>query len=269
MFFISTYRWGFPGGASGKEPTCQYRRCEMRVRSLVGKIPWTRAWQPTPVFLPGESPWTEEPGGLQSIESQRVGHDWSKLAHIASNTSKKKKKSFLVYFNVRGGQDRNDDPRVASGKVEAYRVKRLVGIQQAGQGQPSTWLGSLFSVHSILGVHQEARCPRVESWKPARETGCQDSNLFWSGHLHAVWDPCGFYNPCRWWPKTAMVSSAKWRACQTHPRSSLGLKGVPMFKLLLHTERTNIRMPREEGRVGWIGRLEFAYRHYWYYVQNG
>ena len=30
--------------------------------------------QPTPVFLPGESPWTEEPGGLQSIALQRVGH---------------------------------------------------------------------------------------------------------------------------------------------------------------------------------------------------
>ena len=28
---------------------------------------------PTPVFLPGESSWTEEPGGLQSIVSQRVG----------------------------------------------------------------------------------------------------------------------------------------------------------------------------------------------------
>ena len=27
------------------------------------KIPWRRAWPPTPVFLPGESPWTEEPGG--------------------------------------------------------------------------------------------------------------------------------------------------------------------------------------------------------------
>ena len=38
----------------------------------VGKILWRRAWQPTPVFLPGESPWTEEPGGLQSIGSQRV-----------------------------------------------------------------------------------------------------------------------------------------------------------------------------------------------------
>ena len=41
----------------------------------VGKIPWRRAWQPAPVFLPGESPWTEEPGGLQSIGLQRVRHD--------------------------------------------------------------------------------------------------------------------------------------------------------------------------------------------------
>ena len=41
----------------------------------VREIPWRRAWQPTPVFLPGESPWIEKPGGLQSIESQRVKHD--------------------------------------------------------------------------------------------------------------------------------------------------------------------------------------------------
>ena len=36
---------------------------------------WERAWQPTPVFLPGESPWTEEPGSLQSMGLQRVEHD--------------------------------------------------------------------------------------------------------------------------------------------------------------------------------------------------
>ena len=30
-----------------------------------------RAWQPTPIFLPGESPWTEEPGGLQSTKNWR------------------------------------------------------------------------------------------------------------------------------------------------------------------------------------------------------
>ena len=36
----------------------------------LGRFPWRRAWQPTPVFLPGESPRTEEPGKLQSIGSQ-------------------------------------------------------------------------------------------------------------------------------------------------------------------------------------------------------
>ena len=38
---------------------------ETLVRSLGWEgIPCRRAWQPTPVFLPGESPWTEELGRL-------------------------------------------------------------------------------------------------------------------------------------------------------------------------------------------------------------
>ena len=35
--------WGFPGGASGKEPACQWRRCK---RHGFGKNPWRRKWQP-------------------------------------------------------------------------------------------------------------------------------------------------------------------------------------------------------------------------------
>ena len=47
---------GFPGGASGKEPAFQCRRHRrLRFNPWVGKIPWRRAWQPTLVFLPGES----------------------------------------------------------------------------------------------------------------------------------------------------------------------------------------------------------------------
>ena len=42
---------GFAGGASGKEPGCQCRR--LRLDLWVGKIPWRRKWQPTPIFLPG------------------------------------------------------------------------------------------------------------------------------------------------------------------------------------------------------------------------
>ena len=40
------------------------RRC--RFDPWVGRIPWRRAWLPTPRFLPGESHGPEEPGGLQS-----------------------------------------------------------------------------------------------------------------------------------------------------------------------------------------------------------
>ena len=48
--------WGLPGGTSGKQPTCQCRRCRRRrFNPWVGKIPWRRAQQPTLVFLPGES----------------------------------------------------------------------------------------------------------------------------------------------------------------------------------------------------------------------
>ena len=51
-----TVRQGFPRGTSGKEPTCQCKRRKSHgFDPLVGKIPWRRAWQPTPVFLPGES----------------------------------------------------------------------------------------------------------------------------------------------------------------------------------------------------------------------
>ena len=45
-------------------------------RPWVGKIPWRRKWQPTPVSCLG-IPWREEPGRLHSTGSQRVGHDWA------------------------------------------------------------------------------------------------------------------------------------------------------------------------------------------------
>ena len=56
----------FPGGARGKEPACQcrrHRRC--RFDPWVGKIPWRRKWQPTPVFLPRKS------HGQRGLESYR------------------------------------------------------------------------------------------------------------------------------------------------------------------------------------------------------
>ena len=55
------FLWGFPDGTSGKESTSQCRRLKRHElnpwlgKSPIGKIPWRRAWQPTPAFLPRES----------------------------------------------------------------------------------------------------------------------------------------------------------------------------------------------------------------------
>ena len=46
---------GFSRRHGSKESTCQYRRSKTcRFNPWVGKIPWRREWQPTPVFLPGK-----------------------------------------------------------------------------------------------------------------------------------------------------------------------------------------------------------------------
>ena len=48
---------------------------ETWVRSLGWEDPLEEGMAPTPAFLSGESPWTEEPGGLQSMGSKGVEHD--------------------------------------------------------------------------------------------------------------------------------------------------------------------------------------------------
>ena len=55
IYLIISLCGGFPGGTSGTEPACQHRRLKRcGFNPWVGKIPWRRQWQPTPVFLPGE-----------------------------------------------------------------------------------------------------------------------------------------------------------------------------------------------------------------------
>ena len=47
---------GLPKRHCGKESACQCRRCKRRGFDFwVEKIPWSRKWQPTPVFLLGNS----------------------------------------------------------------------------------------------------------------------------------------------------------------------------------------------------------------------
>ena len=63
-----------------KESSCQRGRHKRhQFNFLVRKIPWRRKWQPS--ILTCRIPWTEKPGGLWSMEWQRVRQDWDDLAH--------------------------------------------------------------------------------------------------------------------------------------------------------------------------------------------
>ena len=51
--YMHSHSEDFPGGSDGKSVCLQWGR--PRFDPWVGKIPWRRKWQPTPVFLPGKS----------------------------------------------------------------------------------------------------------------------------------------------------------------------------------------------------------------------
>ena len=61
------FRIPIPGGTSGKERVCQ-SRLDVRhwLDSWVGKMPWRTKWQPSPVFLHGESRGQRSLGGSLS-----------------------------------------------------------------------------------------------------------------------------------------------------------------------------------------------------------
>ena len=78
---ISPFLLGFPGGASAKEPTGQCRRHKRRgFNPWVRKIPWRRKWQPSPVFLLGESLGQRS---LVGCVVHRVTKSWTRLKGLS------------------------------------------------------------------------------------------------------------------------------------------------------------------------------------------
>ena len=72
---------GFPGGASDKEPTWQCRRHKRcGFNSWVGQISLEKEMTTHSTVFAWKIQWAAEPGGLQSMGSKRVRHDWSNLA---------------------------------------------------------------------------------------------------------------------------------------------------------------------------------------------
>ena len=73
--FILLGAIGLPSWLRGEESACQRRT--PKFDPWVREIPLEKAMAAHSSFLVWEIPWTEEPGGLQSMKLQRVRHDWA------------------------------------------------------------------------------------------------------------------------------------------------------------------------------------------------
>ena len=135
---------------------------EAWINPWVGKITWRRAWLPTPVFLPGEPPWTKEPGGLQSMGSQRVRHDWAteqqQIYHLSISVSKD---SYLsIYLSIH--------PSICLYLVFVVLVH--ISPKMMGLKWKHPCRLALFYTHSLTalvggeGVGEETRILKKKSW---------------------------------------------------------------------------------------------------------
>ena len=75
----------FPGDSDCKESACSLE--DLGLIPGLGRSPGGGHGNPPPVFLSRESPWIEEPGGLQSTELRRIGHNWATKHSTADGTN--------------------------------------------------------------------------------------------------------------------------------------------------------------------------------------
>ena len=129
---------------------------------------WRRKWQPTPVFLPGESQGRGEPGGLPSLGSHRVGHNWGDLAAAAAGP----------HFSRSSQSDHHSIPSKIWGKLEPKWNLNQVPL-------PSLINLSIKNLIPFLAVDLSPL--RIGEYQ--RKVGLKLCSTLWSSHPHNVLAP--------------------------------------------------------------------------------
>ena len=124
---------GLSRWCSSKESSCQCRRPKRhRFDPWVNKIPWSRKWQPTPVFSPGKF---HEKRSLMG--SQRVGHDWAtEHAHMHMCTRYTHTHTHTYTYKYGGFPGCSDDKESASSEGDPGSIPGLGRSPGEGNGYP-------------------------------------------------------------------------------------------------------------------------------------
>ena len=116
-----------PRWLSAQEPSCQCKRPRsLRFDPWVGRIPWRRKWQPTPVFLPGK------------FHGQRSLAGCSPRGRKESDTTERGS----MYMHTQGGRSRKPYQR-----AEARRLSRAPSADQRCEEGKSR---NLVLIHHLL-----------------------------------------------------------------------------------------------------------------------
>ena len=125
---------------------------ETRVQSLGWEDPLEKELATHSSILAQRIPWTEEPGGLQSLGLQRVGHDWA-TSHILWNAIKN-----LLHRNL----------KIIKLKIELlfYPAVQLLGIYLESttiwkDAWTPVFIAALFA---IVKTWKQPKCPSTEEW---------------------------------------------------------------------------------------------------------
>ena len=121
---------GLPRYLKCKESSCQCRRCNRRrFNSWVRKIPWSRKWQPTPVFLPGKA------HGQRSLKVYSPwGHNELDTTERL-NTHTQKGHKLLRKHKTEGTKLVLENKKRLFAESETQMLKRQVGICQEKGGR--------------------------------------------------------------------------------------------------------------------------------------
>ena len=143
---------GFSGGVSGKEFACQCRRCGFD--PWVGKIPLEREMATHSSVTAWKTPWTEEPGGLQSMGSQE--RSWLSM-HRYTHTPK------LTSFRAIGNSHHQDQqlfPNVLLSKSREADIDKEIKLYKISQFSRHRtwvilhcWLNQFLSVLNLHTIH--------------------------------------------------------------------------------------------------------------------
>ena len=167
FFYLYTYGdiLGFPASTSDKEFSCQCRRYKkVWFDPWVGKVPWRRAWQPTPVFLPGESHGQRNLAGY-SLQGRRELDMTEVTEHAYLKTY------YYDCFNHNTGFSRGPD-----GKESACNMGDLDLIPGLGRspGEGNGYLYLYFGLHE--GTWQATVHGVAKSWS-------------WLSNFHFIFTP--------------------------------------------------------------------------------